>query len=388
MFWAWIIAVIVVAFGARLSGGDARMVAGATALALAPGVAGFILLPWLEQRGPALALVSIWFVAAVGLVSGAGGAMSPLAVLFALVPTQAAALRLPWIGYAGAAAVLGYALASVLALGASSPVVLLGAFPELLAVVSIAFAALLTGWSLRAPGAAAPRRIDATQQRIAETAHELRTPLTHILGFAEMIEQQIFGPIADRYVEYAGLIRRSGSHLLEIVNDHLDASRIDAGRYELQLERFDVHALVQDIVEQAADSALAKSINLGVWRKEGALLVEADQRALRRMVLNILGNALKFTPEGGRVILAARGDGDVLVLEAIDNGPGIPGAERRRLGRDFERGASGEGVEGTGLGLAMVRALAELHGGTLSFHDAPGGGALVRIEMPVIAAPD
>jgi cell cycle sensor histidine kinase DivJ len=256
----------------------------------------------------------------------------------------------------------------------------IGPFPEMMAVAALAFASALMAY-----GQAPSRRTYDAGARIAEAAHELRTPLTHILGFSEMIERQIFGPLGDRYVEYAGLIRKSGNHLLGLVNDLLDLSRIEAGRYELTRERFDLAAVIAEVVRLSADAAEKKAIGLGMTTPETALVVDADERALRRILINTLGNALKFTPEGGRVIVAARAEGDVLVLETIDNGPGISDAEKERLGQAFERGASGARAEGTGLGLSLVRALAALHGGDLSFHDAPGGGALVRVSLPVLA---
>jgi cell cycle sensor histidine kinase DivJ len=271
-----------------------------------------------------------------------------------------------------------------LALLETQPTVLLGAFPEILSVAALGFAAALVARERR-PAPEKPAR-EQLSRRIAEVSHELRTPLTHILGFAELIETQIFGPIEPRYVEYAGLIRRSGSQLLELVNDHLDISRLDAGKYELELEDFDARAIVNEAVRMAADSASRKNIALAAWTPDAPLNVRADARALRRMLINTLGNALKFTPEGGRVVVAARAVGGMLVLETIDNGPGIPSNERARLGQAFERGASGGGAEGAGLGLSLVRAMAAGHGGTLSFHDAPGGGALVRIELPILAA--
>jgi signal transduction histidine kinase len=103
------------------------------------------------------------------------------------------------------------------------------------------------------------------------------------------------------------------------------------------------------------------------------------------MLINTIGNAIKFTPDGGRVMVSAGASDGALVLDTIDNGPGIPEAERERLGQAYERGSGGARAEGTGLGLSLVRALAALHGGSLSFHDAPEGGALVRITMPVLA---
>jgi cell cycle sensor histidine kinase DivJ len=235
-----------------------------------------------------------------------------------------------------------------------------------------------------ARGAELARREALLSQRVAEVSHELRTPLGHILGFAEILEREMFGPIGERNVEYASLIRRSGAYLLDLVNDLLDISKIEAGRYEIEREDFDARALIGEVVRLSSDAARRKEIELLEEIPPVPLMVRADQRAITRMLINTLGNALKFTPEGGRVVVSARADGKILVLDTADNGPGILAEERERLGEAYERGASGARAEGTGLGLSLVRALAHLHGGTLSFHDAPGGGALVRIELPVL----
>ncbi|HRP10641.1 MAG TPA: HAMP domain-containing sensor histidine kinase, partial [Terricaulis sp.] len=283
----------------------------------------------------------------------------------------------PWTAGAGAVAVLAYAAAAGLATLAPAPA--LGAFPEMAAAAALALAA-----ALMALAQARPKAAPAMGERIAEVSHELRTPLTHILGFSEMIERQIFGPVSERYVEYAGLIRKSGGHLLGLVNDLLDLSKMDAGRYEIEREQFDARAIVEEVVRLSADAAAKKQIALGMTTPEAPLNVSADPRALRRILINTLGNALKFTPEGGRVIIAAAAEEGALLLDTIDNGPGIPEAERERLGQAFERGAGVERIEGAGLGLSLVRALAALHGGALSFHDAPGGGALVRVRLPVL----
>lgn len=361
---------------AWLNGAERSAVAGASALAMAPALAGFILVPQLGRKAVDIGLLAAWALAAVGLAAGSGGALSPLAVLFAVPPALALALGRRWAPEAGAAAMLGYASAAVFALGA--PELGLDPFPQLLAVAALGFAA-----GLMAVGQGAVGHAQAMSRRIAEVSHELRTPLTHILGFSEMIERQIFGDIPARYVEYAGLIRRSGAHLLDLVNDLLDLSKIEAGRYELTVENFDIGATVEEVVRLSLDAAEKKQIALGLVTPEPALFVRADQRAVKRILINTVGNALKFTPEGGRVMVVAEAREGALVLETIDSGPGIPEAEREILTQAFERGAGGARAEGTGLGLTLVRALARLHGGTLSFHDAPGGGALVRVTLPM-----
>lgn len=375
--WAWLSGVVLAVIAGLVSGGQTRALAAAAALALAPALAGFLLWPRLTRRNVALGYVAAWSIVATGLVAGSGGPASPLTAAFLIGPALALTLGRRWAPEAGAAAVLGFAVSVWLARG--EPPAALGAFPEALAVVAIAFAAGLMALGQRVGGKA-----DGASQRIAEVSHELRTPLTHILGFSEMIERQIFGEISERYVEYAGLIRRSGSHLLDLVNDLLDLSRIDAGRYELALEEIDVRNLVADVVRLSAPSAEKKNIALGVITPEAPLLARVDQRALNRMMMNVLGNALKFTPEGGRVMISAAEREGELVIETIDTGPGIPEADREKLGQPYERGSGGALAEGTGLGLSLVRAMAALHGGRLSFHDAPGGGALVRITLPVL----
>ena len=375
--WAWLVAALAIAFIAYVNGGAARDLAGATALATAPAFAGFVLAPRFGHAVADAGWLAVWLTALTGLIAGTGGAASPLVASLLIVPALALALERPWAPEAGAAAVLAYALAAFVAQFERYSV---GPYAELMTVAAIAFAAAVMAISRRAPQGEA-----AMGQRIAEVSHELRTPLNHILGFAEMIERQIFGEIGARYVEYAALIRTSGTHLLGLVNDLLDLSRIEAGRYELELETIDVRSIVDEVVRLSADAAQKKNIELGMVTPEAPLMVHADARSIRRMLINTLGNAVKFTPDGGRVIVRARAEGGVLLLETIDNGPGIPEAERARLGVAYERGSGGARAEGTGLGLSLVRALAALHGGALSFHDAPGGGALVRIAMPVLA---
>jgi signal transduction histidine kinase len=377
--WFWLIGAVFVGLLAAANGAERNATAAATALALAPSLVGFTLFPRLGHRLADLGWLAVWLTALTGLVAGTGGASSPLAAGLLIVPALTMALGRPWAPEAGAAAVVGYVLAAFLARYETH---VMGPYAELMTAMSIAFAA-----GVMALGRArAPSREAAMSQRVAEVSHELRTPLTHILGFSEMIERQIFGEIGTRYVEYAGLIRKSGTHLLGLVNDLLDLSRIEAGRYELDLQAFDVRAVVEEVVRLSADSAEKKQIALGMITPEAPLMVRADDRAVKRMLINTVGNAIKFTPEGGRVMVSAAAVEGALALETADNGPGIPEEERETLGQAYERGSGGARAEGTGLGLSLVRALAELHGGALSFHDAPQGGALVRITLPVLVA--
>src|SRR5262249_28906973 len=151
-------------------------------------------------------------------------------------------------------------------------------------------------------------------------------------GFAEFLEKEIFGPIGPRNVEYASLIRASGAHLLGLVNDLLDLSKMDAGRYELDLETFDARAIIEEVVRMSSDAAAKKSIVLSARLPDAAVMARADPQALRLMLINTLSNAIKFTPDGGRVSIEARQSGPWLTLDTIDTGPGIPETERERLG--------------------------------------------------------
>jgi signal transduction histidine kinase len=371
----WTAGVVVAAFAGVLGGGERQDVAAAAALALAPALAGFTFLPWVSLRWGALGLILVWLVALSGLVAGTGGWGSPLVVSL-LIPVVMARTLGRWTRIAAIGAVLGYAATGGFTLMYAG----LGWFTVVLTVWSLLLAGWLLGFAQRSAG-----RDQMMGQRIAEVSHELRTPLTHILGFSEMIERQIFGEVGARYVEYAGLIRKSGTHLLGLVNDLLDLSRIDAGKFDLQLGTFDVRAVIEDVVRVSVDSAEKKQIVLGMLTPEAPLNIHADDRAVKRMLINTVSNAIKFTPEGGRVMVQASNVNGVLQLDTIDNGPGIPEAERAILGQAYERGSGGARAEGTGLGLSLVRALAALHGGALSFHEAPGGGALVRITLPVLA---
>mgnify|MGYP002624032930 CR=1 FL=1 len=277
--WAWLGASLLAAALALLGGADRGQLGAAAALMIAPALAGFLLLPRLcAVRWADWGMVAAWIVAGAGLVAGTGGAGSPLSVALVLGPAWMLALGRGQAPESGAAAVLAYAVAAALGRGGAPN---LGAFAEMAAAAALAFAAALMALS-QTHG----RPSQALGERIAEVSHELRTPLTHVLGFAEMIERQIFGPLSDRYVEYAGLIRRSGGHLLGLVNDLLDLSKIDAGRFDIVRERFDARAIVEEVVRLSVDAAAKKSSALGMSTPDAALEVEADPSALRGIMIN------------------------------------------------------------------------------------------------------
>jgi signal transduction histidine kinase len=220
---------------------------------------------------------------------------------------------------------------------------------------------------------------------LATMSHELRTPLNAIIGFSELMNGQLFGPLGDRrYQEYSGLIQRAGHHLLSLINDVLDMSKIEAGKFELHLQSFDAREIVRDCVELMRDRAVQEGVILREEVPPGPLWIEADRRALKQILLNLLSNAIKFTPSGGRVTVQAASLGDSLSLSVSDTGIGIPADQVSRLGNPFVqiRNSAGASHEGTGLGLALVRALTEVHGGTLGIDSEPDRGTTVRVAIP------
>ncbi len=225
-------------------------------------------------------------------------------------------------------------------------------------------------------------------QFLANKSHELRTPLNAILGFSGIIRD---GGLAAKgtakFPEYAEHIHSAGSHLLDLVNDILDTSKIEAGKYELHLERLDLLGAVREamaLVEpRASDSGVAMSIEV----RPNALSVLADRRAVKQIALNLISNAVKFTPSGGSVAVAVREEENCAVIVVKDTGIGIPANELPRLGRPFERvrNQAAHAQPGTGLGLALVRALAELHGGTMKIESIETIGTTVSVSFPANA---
>jgi len=219
---------------------------------------------------------------------------------------------------------------------------------------------------------------------LANMSHELRTPMNAIMGFSDIMRQRLFGPISDRYAEYADLIHESGAHLLELINDVLDMSKIEADRFELAREQFDARDAISAALRLMRGQADRTGVSLrGVLPPE-ALPVDADRRAVKQIAINLLSNALKFTPRGGSVTLTLHSTGDILELIVADTGVGIAPADLERLGRPFEQaGDPAQKAAGSGLGLSLVRAFARLHGGEMSIESVLGEGTTVIVRMPV-----
>jgi cell cycle sensor histidine kinase DivJ len=227
----------------------------------------------------------------------------------------------------------------------------------------------------------------AKSQFLASVSHELRTPLNAIIGFSDVMKARLFGPMPARYAEYADLIHESGQHLMELIGDVLDMSKIEADRYELVRERFDIDEIVGLAAKMMRLQAEEAGITLSVKRNDQPVPVQGDRKALRQILLNLLSNAVKFTPEGGAIVVMARPSGGQLVLAVGDSGVGIDPEEAERLGQPYRQAANARDIEkrGTGLGLSLVRALAELHGGHMTIASRKGVGTTVTVTLPILA---
>ena len=226
----------------------------------------------------------------------------------------------------------------------------------------------------------------AKSRFLANMSHELRTPLNAILGFSEVMTAQLFGPVANpTYLEYAGHIHDSGTHLLGVINEILDLSRIEAGRHELKEEQVYLVDIAEECVRLCRLKAEAKSQKVIHVFAEGLPPLWADERAVRQITLNLLGNAQKFTPRGGQITISVEAQADgAQTLRIRDNGPGIPEAELPKVMQAFGQGSlahqTAEG--GTGLGLPIVNSLVDLHGGTFALQSELRAGTEAIVTFP------
>lgn len=221
---------------------------------------------------------------------------------------------------------------------------------------------------------------------LAQMSHELRTPLNAILGFTDLIKKELFGPIegpgADRYRDYLDDIHTSGGHLLTLINDLLDLSKIEAGYMDMQPGRVQLADIVNDIARMTEPQATARKLSLSLGSPELAdVTLFADPRLITQALLNLVANAIKFTPEGGTVALKARLEGNNRVIAIVDSGCGIAEEDMRRVLEPF-RQAGATSQPGTGLGLPLAKAIMELHRGGLEIVSAPGEGTTVSVWLP------
>jgi signal transduction histidine kinase len=221
---------------------------------------------------------------------------------------------------------------------------------------------------------------------LANVSHELRTPLNAIIGFSELIKDQRFGPGAsEQYRDYAKDIHESGIHLLSLINDLLDLSKIEAGKFELHDEQVDVGDIIGASLRLLGERAGAASVELDVEAPHDLPSLRADERVVKQILINLLSNAIKFTPAGGRVSIAAGAEPDgTLALCISDTGIGIGEEQLQKAMSPFEQVDSSlpRKYDGTGLGLPLTKGMVELHGGSLQIDSALGRGTTVRVSFP------
>jgi two-component system cell cycle sensor histidine kinase PleC len=220
-------------------------------------------------------------------------------------------------------------------------------------------------------------------------SHELRTPLNAIIGFSEIMESELFGPIGDeRYKGYASDILGSGRHLLDLISDILDMSRIETGKYKIESESLEMPTILSDCLRLVEGRADEEEVALSL-ETETLPNIIGDKRAVKQIVLNLLSNALKFTPAGGAVKILGAVDNDNVTISIEDNGIGIAKEELGKIGQPFLQFESmhSKKYTGSGLGLAICRSLVDLHGGLFNIESELGKGTSVRVSLPRRGAP-
>jgi PAS domain S-box-containing protein len=219
---------------------------------------------------------------------------------------------------------------------------------------------------------------------LANMSHELRTPLNAIIGFSDILNKELFGPLgSERYLDYAQLINESGALLLDLINDLLDMSKIEAGKFELNYEDTAAAELTAACVRIVSRRAEEKGLIINVEREPDRFMFQADQRAMKQIVLNLLTNAVKFTTKGSVDLRVAR-DGDWVRIVVRDSGIGIPAHVLPKLGTPFEQAntEASRQQSGSGLGLALVKSLTQLHGGSMAIDSVEGEGTTVTVVIP------
>jgi signal transduction histidine kinase len=216
-------------------------------------------------------------------------------------------------------------------------------------------------------------------------SHELRTPLNAIIGFSEVLLERFFGDLNEKQDDYLKDIHSSGRHLLNLINDILDLSKVEAGRMELELSTFDLPAAIANAMTLVRERAQKHDIAMSQEVVPELGEVVADERKFKQILLNLLSNAVKFTPDGGRINVGARRTNDDIVVAVHDTGIGIAPEDQeavfeefRQVGRHYTNKQ-----EGTGLGLALARRFVELHGGRISVDSTPGKGSTFTFTLPV-----
>jgi signal transduction histidine kinase len=221
---------------------------------------------------------------------------------------------------------------------------------------------------------------------LASMSHELRTPLNAVIGFSEVLLDRLFGELNEKQADYITDIHASGRHLLSLINDILDLSKIEAGRMELQVSTVALSDAIESSVALMRERATRNGISLRLDVDPSAGAVEADERKLKQVLFNLMTNAVKFTDRGGHVDVGVRGEADEVVVTIRDDGTGIALADQARIFEEFEQAGGSNSQEGTGLGLSLSRRIVELHGGRLWVESAPGKGSTFTFTLPRVQA--
>jgi GAF domain-containing protein len=220
---------------------------------------------------------------------------------------------------------------------------------------------------------------------LANMSHELRTPLNAIIGFSEVLNERMFGELNEKQEEYLKDIHASGQHLLSLINDILDLSKIEAGRMELELAEFDLPTAIENALILVRERATRRGIRLGSTVDPRLGMIGGDERKVKQVLLNLLSNALKFTPEGGRIEVGARLDDGMAEVSVTDTGIGIAPADQLAVFEEFRQvGTADKKAEGTGLGLALSRKFIELHDGRIWVKSQLGAGSTFTFTLPVV----
>jgi signal transduction histidine kinase len=218
---------------------------------------------------------------------------------------------------------------------------------------------------------------------LANMSHELRTPLNAIIGFSEVLVQNMFGELNAKQAEYLQDILESGRHLLSLINDILDLSKVEAGRMELELSEFDLPNAVETALILVRERAARRGITLGSTVDEQLGAVHGDERKVKQVLLNLLSNAVKFTPDGGRIDVHAAWREEEAEISVVDTGVGIAPEDQDAVFEEFRQvGGAEKKAEGTGLGLALSRKFIELHGGRIWVKSQVGQGSTFAFTLP------
>jgi signal transduction histidine kinase len=219
---------------------------------------------------------------------------------------------------------------------------------------------------------------------LANMSHELRTPLNAIIGFSEVIQRAIIGPLSERYRAYGADIFHSGTHLLGLINDILDLSKLEAGQFELREEEIDLREAIEASMRLVGPQAEKSKVHLSKSIDQSLSLIRADDRRIRQVLINLLSNAVKFTPEGGKVRVTSFSTSAGLAIAVSDTGIGMASEEIPKALEEFGQIDSkiSRQYAGTGLGLPLAKHLIQLHGGTLTIKSAVNAGTTVTIVLP------